>query len=329
MSTDMAPARPTLRDVGALLRQADVQARQAMAVPTMVRQQLLPEQAQALREDDLSLTGGFVESLVVQLAKALTGSAELGPDIARHAVLAHAPTTRLLFARAIEARLCRQSSLLGHGTPELPPRVEAQVGDAQDELAEAAMALIIAQSRFLSRAQAFAIDTDELPPETLHGLVRSCLAYLQERPDSDPLELNRAAAAFLQGFDERRGRPHRLMRFCHLFELPRSAEAWSLAENGASLTVAMLERTSGLPADLLFDMLRDADLARLAVVLRACGLETDVAAGLLQGLAALASLRADALPPAADLRALVPEDAARLVAGWRNLDPLAHPGALW
>ena len=130
MSTDMAPARPTLRDVGALLRQADVQARQAMAVPALVRHQLLPEQAQALREDDLSLTGGFVESLVVQLAKALTGSAELGPDIARHAVLAHAPTTRLLFARAIEARLCRQSSLLGHGTPELPPRVEAQVGDA-------------------------------------------------------------------------------------------------------------------------------------------------------------------------------------------------------
>jgi hypothetical protein len=119
------------------------------------------------------------------------------------------------------------------------------------------------------------------------------------------------------------------MRFCHLFELPRSAEAWSLAENGASLTVAMLERASGLPADLLFDMLRDCDLVRLAVVLRACGLEADAAARLLQGLAALASLRPDTLPPAADLRALGPEDAARLVAGWRNLYPLTHSGALW
>lgn len=329
MSTDMAPARPTLRDAGALLRQADAQARQALAVPALVRQKLLPEQAQALREDDLSLTGGFVDSLAARLAEALTGSAELTPDIARQAVLAHAPTTRLLFARAIEARLCRHSPLIGLATPELPPRVESQVGDAQDELAEAAMALIIAQSRFLSRAQAFAIDPDELPPETLHGLVRTCLAVLQDRPGSDALALDRAGEAFLQGFDERRGRPHRLMRFCHLFELPRSGDGWSLADNGPSLIVAMIERASRLPAELLFDMLRDADLARLAVVLRACGIEADLSARLLQGLATLAALRPDALPPAADLRALGEEDAARTIAGWRNADPLAHPGAAW
>lgn len=329
MSTDTAPARPALRDVGALLRQADAQARQAMAVPALVRQHLLPDQAQRLREDDISLTGGFVESLAARLAEALTGSAELGADLARHAVLAHAPTTRLLFARAIEARLCRNTPLVGLATAELPSRVEAQVGDAQDELAEAAMALIIAQSRFLSRAQGFAIDPDELPPETLHGLVRACLVFLQERAAGDPLQLNRAGEAFLQGFDERRGRPHRLMRFCHLFELPRSGDAWSLADNGPSLIFAMLERASGLSGELLFDMLRDPDLARLSVVLRASGLEGDIAAPLLQGLAALASLPPDTLPPAADLRALAQEDAARLVAGWRNLDPLAHSGAVW
>lgn len=329
MSTDMAPARPTLRDVGALLRQADAQARLARAVPALVRQHLLPEHAQPLREDDLSLTGGFVESLAARLAEALTGVADQSADIARHVLLEHASTMRLLFARAVEARLCRQTMMVGLATPELPPRVEAEVGDAQDELAEAAMALIIAQSRFLSRAQSFAIDPDELPPEILYDLVRSCLAFLQDHPGNDPLALSEAGGAFLLGFDERRGRPHRLMRFCHLFELPRRGDDWSLAENGPSLIIAMLARTSALSAELLFDMLRDEDLSRLSVVLRASGLEADSAARLLQGFATLASLRPDALPPAADLRALAEDDAARLVASWRNLDPLAQHGAGW
>ena len=331
MKTDMAPARPALRDGGVLLRQAEAQARQAVAVPALVRQHLLPDSAQALREDDLSLIGGFVDSIAARLAQgfAAGGDSVEAADLATHAVLAHSPTTRLLHARAIEARLCRHTGLVGLHVPELPPRVEAHVGDAQDELAEAAMALIIAQSRFLSRAQAFAIDLDEFPPETLHGLVRLALARLQEQPGNDPLALASAGDALLQGFDERRGRPHRLMRFCHLFALPRAGDDWSLSDNGPSLLMAMLERESDLSADLLFDMLRDPDLARLAVVLRACGVEPDIAARLLQGFAMLASLRAEDVPSAADLRALPVEDAARSLALWRNLAPDIFPGTGW
>lgn len=331
MKTDMAPARPALRDGGALLRQAEAQARQAMAVPELVRRHLLPESAHALREDDLSLTGGFVQSIATRLAEAFATahrSLEAG-DLARHVVLRHAPVTRLLHARAIEARLSRHCALIGLNVPELPPRIEAQVADAQDELAEAAMALIIAQSRFLSRAQAFAIDLDELPPEVLHSLVRAALAWLQDLPESDPLALGKASDTLLQGFDERRGRPHRLMRFCHLFALPRAGDDWSLADNGPSLIIAMLERASKLLPDLLFDMLRDPDLARLAVVLRSCAVEPDMAARLLQGFAMLASLRLDDMPTSADLRALSPDDAARLVALWRNLAPDSLAGPAW
>lgn len=329
MKSDMAPARPTLRDVGALLRQADVHARQAMAVAALIRQHLLPDHVHALREDDLSLTGGFVESLAARLAEALTGDAGFADALARNAVLAHAPTARLLLARAIEVRLNRQSGVIGLLTPELPPRIESQVADAQDELSEAAMATIIAQSRFLSRAQSFAIDIDELPPETLHGLVRLCVAWLQDVVDADPLALKSAADSLLQAFDERRTRPHRLMRFCHLFELPRSSGDWALAENGPSLTMAMLERAAGLTAETLFDMVRDPGLARLGVVLRACEIDGDVAARLLEGFAALASLRPDDLPLAADLRTIRVEDAARLVTGWRNMDSLVPQGAAW
>ncbi len=331
MKTDMAPARPALRDGGALLRQAEMQARQAMAVPALVRQHLLPESAQALREDDLSLMGGFIDSIAARLSEALAvdGDPVEPGDLVRHVVLAHAPTARLVHARAVEARLCRHSGLVGLHVPELPSRIESQVSDAQDELAEAAMALIIAQSRFLSRAQAFALDLDEFPPEILHGLVRLALAWLQGQPGADPLALAGASDALLQGFDERCGRPHRLMRFCHLFALPRAGDDWSLADNGPSLVMAMVERASDLPSDLLFDMLRDPDMARLAVVLRACGLEPDTAARLLQGLAMIASLRVEDVPAAADLRALPSDDAARLLALWRNLAPDSLPGTGW
>lgn len=327
MNTDMAPARPALRDVGALLRHADAQARQAMAVPELVRLRLLPDAAQTLREDDLSLVGGFVDALAHQLADAL-GAADPAA-IASHVLLAYPPAVRLLFARAIEARLCRQSGLVGLAMAELPPRIEAEISDTQDELAEAAMALIIAQSHFISRAQGFAIDLSELPPETLHTLVRMAVAWLQDKTDGDPLALREAADALLAGFDERRGRPHRLLRFCHLFELPRAGDDWALAQNGPSLVIAMLERASGLPAEMLFDMLRDADLARLAVVLRACALEPEIAARLLQGLAVLASLRADDLPSVTALRAIASDDALRLVAGWRNLAPYQTAGPAW
>lgn len=327
MNTDMAPARPALRDVGALLRHADAQARQAMAVPALVRQKLLPDAAQALREDDLSMAGGFVDAIAGRLAQEL-GAADPGP-IAQHAVLAYPPAIRLLFARAIEARLCRQAGLIGLAMPELPPRVEAQVANAQDELAEAAMALIIAQSRFVSRSQGFAIDLDELPPEVLHAVVRMAVAWLQDHDGSDPIALRETSDSLLAGFDERRGRPHRLMRFCHLFELPRAGDDWALAENGPSLVMAMLERASQLPGDLLFDMLRDPDLARLAMVLRACAIEPETAARLIQSLAVLASLRADDLPSLAALRAIATDDAQRLVAGWRNLAPLQSAGSPW
>lgn len=331
MNTDMAPARPALRDVGALLRHADEQARLAAAVPVLVRQRLAPDGAAPLREDDLSLTGGFVESIARQMIAAicLQGESALSAAVAHHVVLADSAATRLLFARAIEARLCRSAPLIGLAMAELPPRVEAQVADAQDELAEAAMALIIAQSRFIGNAQGFTIDISELPPETVSGLVQRMLGWLQDQPGADPLALRTAADALLAGFDERRGRPHRLMRFCHLFALPRAADDWSLGQNGPSLVLAMLAKASCMPTEHIVDMVRDPDLARLAVLLRGCGVPLNTATALLEGIALLASLTIDSLPPASSLAAIAQDDAARTVAGWRNLLPVSAPGPVW
>ncbi|MFN3818724.1 hypothetical protein [Blastomonas sp.] len=331
MNTDMAPARPALRDVGALLRHAEEQARLAAAMPVLVRQRIAPDGAMVLREDDLSLTGGFVDSIARHLIAALCPhDRPVDPaQIAQHVVLADSAATRLLFARAIEARLCRNAPLVGLAMAELPPRVEDQVADAQDELAETAMALIIAQSRFVGNAQGFAIELAELPPETLSALVQRMLGWLQDQPGTDPLVLRASADALLANFDERRGRPHRLMRFCHLFALPRAGDDWSLAQSGPSLVFAMLARVSHLPSEHLIDMVRDPDLARLAVVVRGCGIAVDTATLLLQGIALLASHAVDTLPTASALAAIAQDDAARIVAGWRNLLPFDAPGPVW
>ncbi|GGB66363.1 hypothetical protein [Blastomonas aquatica] len=331
MNTDMAPARPALRDVGALLRHADEQARLAAAMPVLVRQRLAPDGAAALREDDLSLTGGFVDAIARHLVDALCPSTD-GVDtstIAQAIVLADNGATRMLYARAIEARLCRNAPLVGLAMAELPPRVEAQVGDAQDELAEAAMALIIAQSRFIGNAQGFTIELSELPPESVSALVQRMLAWLQERQGADPIALRTAADTLLAAFDERRGRPHRLMRFCHLYALPRTGDDWSLGENGPSLVFAMLARASGLPVEHVVDMVRDPDLARFAVLLRACDIAVNAASGLLEGVALIASSRLDTIPSANALAAIGQDDAARIVAGWRNLMPASMLGPVW
>lgn len=323
MKNDMAPARPAQRDVGALLRHADEQARAAAAVPALIRQKLYPTGAQTLREDDLSLTGGFVEAIARQVHSALCPAAlNVDPtSIAQAVILTDAGVMSVLFARAIEARLCANAALAGLATPELPPRVEEPVGDAQDELAQAAMALIIAQSRFIGNAQGFTLDVSELPAEQVSTLVRRTLGWLQDHHSADPLELRSLADALLNEFDERVGRPNRLMRFCHLFELPRTGDDWSLADNGPSLAIAMLARASGLPPETLIDMVRDPDLARLAVVLRGCDIMADTAAKLLAGLALLASHRLDDVATAATLSALSADDCARLLTSWRNLLP--------
>lgn len=331
MNTDMAPARPVPRDVGALLRHADEQARLAAAMPVLVRQRLAPDNAATLREDDLSLTGGFVDSIARLLIEALCAQPDTMDTaiVAQQIVLADHATTRLLYARAIEARVCRNAPLVGLAMAELPPRVEAQVGDAQDELAEAAMALIIAQSRFIGNAHGFTIELSELPPESVSALVQRMLAWLQEQPGADPLALRTAADSLLAGFDERRGRPHRLMRFCHLFALPRTGEDWSLGENGPSLVFAMLAKTSGLPVEYVVDMVRDPDLARFAVLLRGCDVAVDIASRLLEGIALIASTGLDTVPSSRALAAIGHDDAARMVAGWRNLLPTSTFGPMW
>lgn len=331
MNTDMAPARPAPRDVGALLRHADEQARLAGGMPTLVRQRLVPDHAASLREDDLSVAGGFAESVARQLVEALcprSDDVDLGL-VVRDIVLADSAVVRLLYSRAIEARLCRNAPMVGLEMAELPPRVEAQVADAQDELAEAAMAVIVAQSRFIGNAQAFAIDLSELPPEALSMLVQRMLGWMQDQMQSDPLALRQSADALLAAFDERRGRPHRLMRFCHLFALPRAGDDWSLGQNGPSLTFAMLARASGLPADCIIDMVRDPDLSRLSVLLRGCDVAPDIAARLIEGMAMLASLRVEGLPSAAGLGAISQDEAARMIAAWRNQLPLTPLGSFW
>lgn len=323
MKDDMAPARPAERDVGALLRHADAQARVAASVPELIRQRLAPASAVTLRDDDLSLTGGFVEAIARRLTEMLCphGLALDPALIAQAIVLPDNAAMGLVFARAIEARLCANASLAGLAMPELPPRVETPVSDAQDEMAEAAMALIIAQSRFIANAQGFTLDLAELPPELISALVRRMMGWLQDHHDADPRALRAQADAMLAAFDERQGRPHRLMRFCHLFALPHAGDDWSMAANGPSLVFAMLARASALPAEMLIDMTRDADLARLAVVLRGCGILPDTAAKLLASIALTASLRLDDIPTAATLAAMLPDDAARLLASWRNLLP--------
>lgn len=331
MNTDMAPARPALRDLGAMLRHADEQARLAASVPMLVRQRLVPDGAASLREDDLSVAAAFADSIARQLIEALLPSpGNVDPAlVVRDIVLAESAVTRLLYARAIEARLCRNAPMVGLAMAELPPRVEAQVGDTQDELAEAAMALIVAQSRFIGNAQGFALDLSELSPEALSTLVQRMLGWMQDHVQADPVALRSSADSLLAEFDERRGRPHRLMRFCHLFALPRAGDEWALSQNGPSLTFAMLARASGLPAECVIDMVRDAGLARLSVLLRGCAIAPDIAARLIEGMAMLASLRLEDLPSATALGAIGHDDAARMIASWRNQLPLTPPGSSW
>jgi len=308
-----------------LLAAAADHAARAAGLAQAVHIQAFPNAAPAIRDDDLSLARGFAIALTEAVIAALGDAAATGQGADLLAEIVIDPVLmRHCHARAVEWRLCRASPMIGLASAELPEIVQQHVGGENGEIAEAAMALLIAQSRFASDAMAYVLDLADLPAELVSYLtwraVRACQA------DRDPLALRAAAERLLIGFDERRGRPLRLARLCHLLAMPGPAEPWDIVRLGPSLTFAMLARASGLDREDIVLMLADGDFARLAVVLRALVIDSDRALALIAALATLAGIAPTALPDPAMFRAIDRDHAAAMVAQWRNGAALARAG---
>jgi len=152
-----------------------------------------------------------------------------------------------------------ESTLTRHLDHEDPP------------VAQAAMGLLVAQSKSVGSAGEVAVSLADLPPEIVYAItwpVTAALARLSTSPGS---RLQQAAERLLVEHDESAGLARKAERLAQLLEQGETEKnpVPHPMKDGLSLFVARLARQSGLSSDQIVTFTAEPNMARFIVVLRA------------------------------------------------------------
>ncbi|PTD17126.1 DUF2336 domain-containing protein [Sphingomonas fennica] len=250
-------------------------------------------------EDDLrDRIGQRLEARDPVLAAAITAGAVpiAAPMMEQAGLLRDAELVGMVLRRAEEHRLSVALRLaaarMAAIAPE-PPLIDLLVEDAEPAIAEAAMAMVVAESRRIDRFQDPVLARTDLPADIQHRLIWRVAACLRRymidigRLDAATAdrEVGLAAQHLLSGYDESATLEGRAMALALLLRaggrLTDAVIARALGEGRVALTVAGLALRAGIEFGAAWDMLFDADGSRLAVLLSAIGMEAEAAADIL------------------------------------------------
>lgn len=250
-------------------------------------------------EDDLrDRIGQRMETRDPVLATALTaGATPIAAPMMEHAgLLRDSELVTLVLRRAEEHRLSvdlRVTVARMAGLATNPPLIDMLVDDPDAAIADAAMAMVVAESRRFDRFQDPVLARTDLPAETQHRLiwrVAACLRrYLVDigrmEPGAADREVAAAGQAMLAGYDESGTLEGRATALALLLRaagrLDDSLIARALAEGHVAFAVAALALRAGVEFHVAWDILFDADGSRLAVLLCAIGMAHEPAADIL------------------------------------------------
>jgi hypothetical protein len=212
--------------------------------------QLLTAQAEAAEAAD---PRGWVESHGAALTTVLLADEQLVAHC--HALaLEWQLTTRLEARNAID--------------PVLSPLLQALVASDDAPTAATAMAALAAQARFVQRQRRMELLLEELPADHFHRAVTGWLD--QVGPDGAEATA-RAAIVLRDRFDESAGRLGLLARLVHGMGAGAFA-ALSIGHAGAAIFLTALALSSQQEREVAVIATTDRQLARLALSLRAAGL---------------------------------------------------------
>jgi len=243
----------------------------------------------------------------------------------------------LLLRRAEEHRLHRSA----HASPAAPDGLFGElVHDSNEAIAEAAMAVLIAQGRRFDRFQEPLLPNHELPAEVEHRLVWSVAAalrtYLVERLAISPDEADDALAAAanhcLAMHDEGESHEARCLRLVSLLEEQGRLDGIflvrALPEGGLALLLAALSLRCGLMPDAVWELASEPLGRGLPLLLRAAGLERAEVGQILVAIYGSAAADEDAqLVRQLDLFDITSIDEARRTLRLWRADPLYRAAA--
>lgn len=205
-------------------------------------------------------------------------------------------------ALALEWQLAERLETQYGIDPVLTPLVQRLIASEDSAVSSAAMACLTAQARFVQSQRRMELPLEELPGDLFHDLLLGWRAFNgQLRSDA----MIRAEAKLRNGFDEAAGRLSLLSRL--IAELAGEAsQALDIDEAGAALFLTALAARSGQSRISAVLSTNQRQTARLAVGLRAAGLDrATIERQLLR-------LHPQAIPPS-DLSDLSPEEARGLL----------------
>lgn len=144
--------------------------------------------------------------------------------------------------------------------------------DHQDPaVAEAAMGLLVAQSKTSGASGEMKASLEDLPPEIVYAFAWPVTAALARLTGYAGSQLKQAAERLLSAHDESAGVARKAERLAQLLDQSKS-EAEGLPhpmKDGLTLFIARLARQSGLTSDQIVAFTAEPNMARLVVVMRA------------------------------------------------------------
>lgn len=170
-------------------------------------------------------------------------------------------------ARVVEARLAERLQAQAGIDPVLSPLIQNLAADANEAVAGEAMTVLAAQARFMQHHRRMELPLRELPGELLH----MALLVLREQSD-DPEVAEIAERRVRHDFDESSGREAALARLAMAAHRP-AAQMLDIAQAGVAVFATGLALASGQSRDRTVLSFTARQQARLALALRAAGLD--------------------------------------------------------
>ncbi len=171
------------------------------------------------------------------------------------------------FAQAIEIETTERLEKRERIDPVLSPLLQELIASSSEETAELAMKALTAQSRFVQQQRRMSLSLDELPADIFHEVLRRWEAQSEDHP-----EVAGGLKQLKGSYDEANGRAALLARLLGTMRKDAKA-ALDLKQAGFALFSTALAQFSNQPRELAVLSSHESQTARLALFLRAAGLD--------------------------------------------------------
>ncbi|WP_346033239.1 hypothetical protein [Erythrobacter westpacificensis] len=275
---DSSSAGPSAQSVEDMLRDELAQGDVILSTARPILRHLLANDNHALFSDEVIAR---IRGMMVHLARQMLFelAAELGIDD-RGAFVAEreeALATSLLedaaflghaHALTIEAQMAERLSARSGIDPVLSPLMQELAASDDEGLAQAAMRIIAAQARYMQKVRRMELPLEELPAELFHAAT----AALKRSQDDLGSEAMAVCDRLRENHDEGERRIGQMMRLVMAMK-PDASRALSVDHAGLSLFSTALAMACEQERDAVILSLGENQCARLAISLRAAGLE--------------------------------------------------------